>query len=106
MAFQITESAAEKAKEFLSSQNARYLRVAIKGGGCAGFEYQLQLTNEKEEDDLEFHQHGLDILIDPLSNAYLYTCTLEWKDDMMNVGFHFNNPQAKNRCGCGHSFGV
>lgn len=80
------------------------LRVGVKGGGCSGFSYILDLTETRKETDEMFEQHGVRIICDPKSLLYLAGVTIDFKDEIMGRGFVFQNPNATSTCGCGSSF--
>jgi iron-sulfur cluster assembly protein len=80
------------------------LRVGVKGGGCSGFNYLLDLTESRKDTDEVFEQHGIRIIVDPKSLLYLNGVTVDFKDEVMGRGFVFNNPNATSSCGCGSSF--
>lgn len=80
------------------------LRVGVKGGGCSGFQYLLDLTESQKETDEVFEQHGVKIIVDPKSLLYLGGVTVDFRDEIMGRGFVFNNPNATSSCGCGSSF--
>jgi iron-sulfur cluster assembly protein len=82
------------------------LRVGVRGGGCSGFSYTLDLTeDEKGETDEELESHGIKILVDMKSLLYLQGTEIDYRDDgMMQQGFLFKNPNATSTCGCGSSF--
>ena len=80
------------------------LRVGVKGGGCSGFSYVLDLTESVKPTDEVFEQHGIRVVCDPKSLLYLGGVTVDFKDEIMGRGFVFNNPNATSTCGCGSSF--
>ena len=82
------------------------LRVGVKGGGCSGFSYLLDLTESRKDTDEVFEQHGIRIICDPKSLLYLSGVAIDFKDEIMGRGFVFNNPNATSSCGCGSSFSV
>lgn len=82
------------------------LRVGVKGGGCSGFSYVLDLTENQKESDEVFEQHGIRIICDPKSLLYLNGTIIDFKDEIMGRGFVFTNPNASSTCGCGSSFAV
>lgn len=110
MAIEVTEKAAEELKSILARQKQDpdkvYLRVAIKGGGCSGFQYALDLTDAKGEFDEESTSRGIRIISDPKSMLYLDGTTIDFKDELVGRSFVFQNPHASRSCGCGSSFGV
>jgi iron-sulfur cluster assembly accessory protein len=80
------------------------LRIAVRGGGCSGFEYALDYEGEARETDWVYEQSGLTVYVDPVSARYLQGTTIDYVFGMNGAGFKFNNPQAKGTCGCGSSF--
>ena len=109
MAITLTESAAKEIKTIIADQNLdatkTRLRVGVKGGGCSGFSYMLDLTEDDiAEMDEEMESHGVTILIDMKSNLYLDGTQIDFKDEVMGRGFVFKNPNATSTCGCGSSF--
>ena len=82
------------------------LRVAVRGGGCSGFEYALDYENEARENDWVYEQNGLTIYVDAVSARYLEGTTVDYVMGVAGAGFKFLNPQAKGSCGCGSSFTV
>lgn len=110
MALILTERAAQEVKTILEQQNLdpgrTYLRLGVKGGGCSGFSYSLDLTETCSDMDEQFEEFGIKMICDPKSYLYLNGTTLDFKDEMMGRGFVFNNPNATTSCGCGSSFSV
>ena len=110
MGMQLTERAAQEVKAILEkkglSADKIYLRLGVKGGGCSGFSYTLDLTESKGDHDEQVEQHGITCICDPKSYLYLNGVTVDFKDEMMGRGFVFNNPNATATCGCGSSFGA
>jgi len=110
MAIELTERAATEFKNILAKQGLDpekvYLRVAVKGGGCSGFTYSLDLADTKDEFDEEFVSHGVKILCDAKSYLFLNGTVVDFRDELMGRGFVFNNPNASRSCGCGSSFAV
>lgn len=108
MSLQLTERAAQEVKTILEQQGlsseSTFLRLGVRGGGCSGFQYSLDLTEAKSEQDEEFEAHGVKMVCDAKSFLYLSGVTLDFKDEVMGRGFVFNNPNATHTCGCGSSF--
>ena len=104
----LTETAAREIRTIIQQQELDVakvrLRVGVKGGGCSGFSYVLDLTESHRDSDEEFEQHGIKVICDPKSNIYLEGTQLDFKDEIMGRGFVFNNPNATHTCGCGSSF--
>ncbi len=108
MGITLTETAAREIttiiqQQELDAENVR-LRVGVKGGGCSGFSYLLDLTEQHRDTDELFDEHGIKVVCDPKSYLYLNGTTIDFKDEVMGRGFVFNNPNANSTCGCGSSF--
>lgn len=82
------------------------LRVAVRGGGCSGFEYALDFGDETRDTDLVYLQGDLKVIVDPISARYLQGTEIDYVLGMAGTGFKFNNPNAVGTCGCGSSFAV
>ena len=104
----ISEEAADHVRVFAaqSGKPDSNLRVAVKGGGCAGMTYILDLIDEPMEDDKVIEEHGLTLFVDRKSYIFLAGTVLEYSGGLNGKGFVFNNPNAKTTCGCGTSFSV
>lgn len=106
----LTETAAREIKTIIEQQELEAdkvrLRVGVKGGGCSGFSYILDLTENQKDSDEVIEQHGVTIIVDPKSLLYLGGTTIDFKDEIMERGFVFSNPNANTTCGCGSSFAV
>ncbi len=79
------------------------LRVGVKGGGCSGFSYVLGFDKRKEKDDV-FEIEGVTVYMEKAHAIYLLGIEVDWVEGLNNRGFSFNNPNAKDTCGCGTSF--
>ena len=106
----LSEAAAREVQNIITQQELDAekirLRVGVKGGGCSGFSYLLDLTEAQKDHDEVFEQHGIKIICDPKSLLYLSGTTIDFKDEIMGRGFVFQNPNATTSCGCGSSFAV
>jgi iron-sulfur cluster assembly protein len=105
----LSETAAKEIKSIIADQGLTptetRLRVGVQGGGCSGFKYLLDLTEEpKAEADEEIECNGVKILCDMKSFLYLEGVEIDFKDEVMGRGFVFKNPNATSTCGCGSSF--
>jgi iron-sulfur cluster insertion protein len=89
------------AKEGLGDEQG--LRVAVVGGGCSGFQYQLKFDTEKDGDRVATFD-GLRVLVDDFSLPYIAGTTLDYVEGLHGAGFRFDNPRASRTCGCGSSF--
>jgi len=100
----ITDRAAEKIRVLLAGANEGHgLRVKVVEGGCSGFEYKMDMDSPAAEDQV-FEKNGTRVLLDPQSFLHLNGTELDYKDELMQSGFVFNNPNVKGTCGCGTSF--
>lgn len=79
------------------------LRVGVKGGGCSGFTYILGFDEQKEKDSV-YEVNGIKVFMEKAHAIYLLGMEIDWHDGLNNRGFVFNNPNAKESCGCGTSF--
>ena len=110
MTITLSENAANEVKTIIEQQELDAetvrLRVGVKGGGCSGFSYILDLTENQKDTDEVIEQHGVKLICDPKSLLYLGGTTVDFKDEIMGRGFVFTNPNASTTCGCGSSFAV
>jgi len=91
----------------LEDNDQTYLRVGVKGGGCSGFSYILDLTgNLKDNDQIVSEQDDIKVICDPKSLLYIDGTEIDFRDEVMGRGFVFENPNATASCGCGSSFAV
>jgi iron-sulfur cluster assembly accessory protein len=104
----LTEKAVGKIKEIAEAEGIEHLtiRVAVKGGGCAGFEYDMEFNDRVSESDETFDIHGVKVVSDSLSIQYLDNVEIDYLESPLGGGFKFNNPDVKSTCGCGNSFNV
>ena len=106
---QITETAARKIRTLMAKQGLDEggLRVGVKGGGCSGLSYTFAWEREARLGDEVFEgTEGAKIFVDRKSHLYLDGTTLDYDTALLGKGFVFNNPNAKQNCGCGSSFGA
>jgi iron-sulfur cluster assembly accessory protein len=85
---------------------ALMLRVAVEGGGCSGFQYQFDLVEAAEPDDLRVERDGAAALIDEVSMVLLAGSEIDFVDELAGAEFRIRNPNAKSNCGCGVSFSI
>ena len=105
----ITPTAAEMARELLAEEadgDTMVLRVAIQGGGCSGFQYDLGFDTQAVEGDHELVLEGVNVVVDTFSAPYLQGATVDFLTGLQESGFKIDNPNAASSCGCGHSFQV
>jgi iron-sulfur cluster assembly accessory protein len=101
----LTARAAEECKTLLAlPENAgKKFRVYVEQGGCSGMQYGM-VFDEKRDGDFASEQHGVEILVDPISANYLRGTVVDFSDELVGGGFKISNPNAKESCGCGKSF--
>lgn len=101
----ITDSAAQQLLKILGEQNdfGQYLRIGVKGGGCSGLSYVLDLDEKKEYDE-EYEINGVPFILDRRHRLYLEGTIIDFSTGLDNRGFTFENPNASSTCGCGSSF--
>jgi iron-sulfur cluster assembly protein len=103
----LTEAAADKVRAMMAQEpagEAEVLRVAVRGGGCSGFEYALGFDRGPSDDDYEFQAHGVTVVVDPFSAPYLKGASVDFLETIAEAGFKIDNPNSAGSCGCGHSF--
>jgi iron-sulfur cluster assembly accessory protein len=101
----LTPVAIAKVKEFLSEREEDAgLRIAVIGGGCSGFQYQMTLDRKAQAEDKIINIEGLKIFIDTRSLLYLNGTQVDYVEGENGSGFKFDNPNAKASCGCGETF--
>ena len=109
MPINLSEAAAKEIKDIIKQQGLpeaeTRLRVGVKGGGCSGFSYMLDLVeDEPGEADEQFESNDVKIVVDMKSYLYLNGTEIDFRDEVMGKGFVFKNPNATSSCGCGSSF--
>ncbi len=102
----LSESAAVKLKQVIDGDKALGIRPAVRGGGCSGFAYKLELVKVPGPDDRKIESEGITLYVDPKSYLYLMGTEIDFVDDLNQSGFRFVNPNAKRTCGCGESFSI
>jgi iron-sulfur cluster insertion protein len=88
-----------------SAGNA-FLRIAVSGGGCSGFQYGLSFDDQRNEDDFVFERDGIGVVIDDVSLDLLNGAEVDFVEDLMGASFQIRNPNAASSCGCGNSFSI
>lgn len=107
MGVTITAAAANRVKAFLAQRNKGLgLRLGVKTTGCSGMAYVIEYADAIEETDHVFEDNGVKIIVDAKNMVYLEGTELDYTREGLNEGFKFNNPNEKDRCGCGESFNV
>lgn len=102
----VTPAAIKAIKDAIAAEGevGDCLRVSVIGGGCSGYQYNLDFEKESRMDDIVLDLEGVKILIDPISSGYLRGTTIDFVSGLNGSGFKFSNPNAKRTCGCGSSF--
>lgn len=107
-AIALTDKAAGKIAELLGSQEdseGQALRVAVRGGGCSGFQYALAFDRAKEDDNV-FEVDGVSVIVDKVSMQFVFGSEVDYVEGLQGAGFQVNNPNVVAACGCGSSFQV
>ena len=107
MAITLSEAAAQHVSYFLANRGKGMgIRVGVKTSGCSGLAYVLEFVDDVEPEDQVFTSHGVNVIVDPKSLAYLDGTEMDFVKEGLNEGFKFTNPNQKGECGCGESFTV
>jgi iron-sulfur cluster assembly accessory protein len=103
----LTERAAAKIRQYMEEEpdgEAAVFRLAIRGGGCSGFQYDIGFDAGPEDDDVRLDQHGVVVVVDPASAPLLRGSQVDYVEGLMATGFQITNPNVASSCGCGTSF--
>lgn len=107
MAVSLTESAKDRVRELVTKHDdAAWLRLGVRGGGCSGFSYVMEFVPEPQDKDKLFEFDDVKVCVDRKSYLFLNGIELDWESDLIRQQFVFNNPQAKRSCSCGESFAI
>jgi len=101
----VTERAFERLAEIGAAAQGKALRVAVEGGGCSGFQYEIAL-DEPGPDDLVLQGRGEAVVIDSVSLPFLAGATITFSEELIGARFMIDNPNASSSCGCGTSFSM
>lgn len=101
----VTPRAFERLSEIGAHAQGKALRVAVEGGGCSGFQYQITL-DDPQPDDLVMRGAGETVVVDPVSLPFLENAVITWSDELIGARFVVDNPNATAACGCGTSFSI
>ena len=103
----LTESAAKRVAWIAGRQSKpAILRLAVDGGGCAGFTYKFELADTADADDSIAETDGVKLVVDPVSLALVRGSAVDFVEDLGGASFRVTNPNAASGCGCGSSFSV
>ena len=101
----VTERAFERLAEIGAADQGQALRVAVEGGGCSGFQYEIALDTQRD-DDLVLEGQGQKVLIDEISLPFLSGAVIDFSEELIGARFVIDNPNATSSCGCGTSFSM
>ncbi|PSL21612.1 HesB/IscA family protein [Shimia abyssi] len=101
----VTERAYARLAEIGAASQGQALRVAVEGGGCSGFQYEISLDAQKD-DDLVLEKDGEKVLVDAVSLPFLTDAVIDFTDELIGARFVIDNPNATSSCGCGTSFSM
>ena len=99
----VTASAFNK---IMSIGGKKCLRVAVEGGGCSGFQYEISMDSDIKENDLILSENECRVVIDPISLEFLSGAVIDFKEELIGSKFVIENPNATSSCGCGTSFSI
>jgi iron-sulfur cluster insertion protein len=104
----ITDSAARRIAALRQQEEAvgAFLRIAVSGGGCSGFQYGLSFDEQRNPDDFVFEKDGVRVVVDDVSLDLLKGAEVDFVEDLMGASFQIRNPNAASSCGCGNSFSI
>tara|TARA_R110000787_G_scaffold14670_3_gene45217 strand:+ start:796 stop:1119 length:324 start_codon:yes stop_codon:yes gene_type:complete len=101
----VTERAFARLSEIGAATDGKALRVAVEGGGCSGFQYEIAL-DEAKDDDLVLEGSGQKVVVDSVSLPFLANAVIDFSDELIGARFVIDNPNASSSCGCGTSFSM
>ncbi len=104
----VTEAAARRIAALKVQEQAHdaFLRIAVSGGGCSGFQYGISFDDRKNPDDFVFERDGVAVIVDDTSLDLLNGAEVDFVEDLMGASFQIRNPNAASSCGCGNSFSI
>ena len=104
----VSESAARRVAFLKTQEDAAdaFLRIAVSGGGCSGFQYGFSFDDSRQEGDVVFERDGVQLVIDTVSLELVKGAEIDFVEDMMGASFQVKNPNAASSCGCGNSFSI
>jgi iron-sulfur cluster assembly accessory protein len=103
----VTDRAARRVAQILAKEpESAFLRIAVNGGGCSGFQYAFDIVPARAADDTVIEKDGVSVLVDPVSLDFLRGARIDFVDDLIGQSFKIDNPNATSSCGCGTSFSV
>ena len=107
MAITLTDRAADHVRNYLTKRGKGVgVRFGVRTTGCSGMAYKLEFVDAANDEDQAFESNGVKVFVDPKSLVYIDGTELDFVREGLNEGFKFNNPNEKDKCGCGESFNV
>lgn len=106
MAITLTDSAADRVKQFLATDGGEGLRVGVRRTGCSGWAYAVQLADEIAAEDIVFENKGVRVIVAPENLSFLDGSEIDFVTTGLNRTFQFTNPNVTEQCGCGESFTI
>ena len=105
--YSVSARAAKRIAAILKKEpEGSMLRVAVNGGGCSGFQYDFEITTERNDDDIAVMRDGVTVLVDEMSLEFMKGSEIDFADELIGAAFRVVNPNATASCGCGTSFSV
>jgi iron-sulfur cluster insertion protein len=104
----LTENAVRRIASLKAQEQVEtaFLRIAVSGGGCSGFQYGFSFDDQRNEDDVVFERDGVAVVVDDVSLDLLSGAEIDFVEDLMGASFQIRNPNAASSCGCGNSFSI
>ncbi len=102
----VTDRAFARLAEINADNGTQALRIAVEGGGCSGFQYEIKLDDAVLGDDLILEKYGQKVLIDSVSLPFLSDAVIDFTQELIGARFVIENPNATSSCGCGTSFSM
>ena len=103
---EVTESAQNHINKILISEKSQFFRITVLGGGCAGFQYKFDFSQNAEDDDIILEYKDVKVLIDKTSIELIKGSKIDYVYELIGSSFKISNPQASSSCGCGTSFSI
>lgn len=103
---EITEKAQIHIASVLKKDGAKFFRITVLGGGCAGFQYKFDFDNIKKNDDVIIEASKVNVIIDDTSLNFINGSKIDYVTELIGSSFKITNPQASSSCGCGTSFSI
>ena len=103
---EITDNAQKHIATVIATDNSKYFRITVLGGGCAGFQYKFDFEDKKNDDDIIFETNKISIIVDPTSLELIKGSKIDYVNELIGSSFKITNPQASSSCGCGTSFSI